>query len=151
MSDITLITAPDLIHNKNYSFLLIQPSNKLKEDINNLFGKAETQPFNVYLFERQYTEVPPLESSNVKEPQYMEQPLDTNWLLDAFAIADCVILDIDNLDSEIGELVSYFISYSKTFWLTNGGKMYYNKLSANRIYDLQKIKEKLGGQFEATK
>ncbi|MGY8868374.1 MAG: hypothetical protein ACKVJK_22440, partial [Methylophagaceae bacterium] len=57
----------------------------------------------------------------------------------------CVILDIDNCPSNIASLASYFIANTNTYWLTNGEQMWYNKISPNRIYNLDSI---VGGTIE---
>jgi len=56
-------------------------------------------------------------------------------------MCDKTIMDLDQCDAQVRELASYIISHSKTYWLTNAVETVYNKLSMNRIYDLQQLKE----------
>ena len=117
MSDINLITPPDKLFNNNKKFLLIYPSNNVKEQFNYLTVDYK-EPIDVYIYE--------------------EDKLDHNidWLLSICRLADSVILDLDNCPPEIKELASYIIANNNTFWLTNSNESYYNKLSVNRIYNL---------------
>lgn len=132
MNDITLVTPPDKLYDTEYSFLLIYPSKIIKEQFQGILQKFD-HPFTVYLYE--------LDENN----QNIE------WLMDMFYKADCVILDIDNSDARVRDLASYFISKTKTFWLTNAGDNVYNTISKNRIFDLDYLETKIGGHFEKTK
>ena len=76
---------------------------------------------------------------------------DPDWLLSLSKQADCVILDVDNCPAEVSSLTAYFIANSNTFWLTNGEQVYYNKISPNRIYNLDNILQKSGDKFEKLK
>ena len=77
---------------------------------------------NVYLFEK--SEVP-----NVP------------WLLDVSQQVDFIILDIDNIAQEYQWLIGYFLSFSKTFYLTSAEQMSYNVINTRRIYDVGQIAE----------
>ncbi len=129
MNKINLITAPDKLYNNDYSFLLIYPSDTVKEQFNNIIEKID-KTFNLYLYEH--------ESDN-------HSP---DWLLSLAREVDCVVLDIDNCPQEINKLASYFIAKSNTFWLTNGEDLFYNKISSNRIYNLDNLVEHIGGTLE---
>lgn len=125
MSDLTVITPPDKIHNNEYSILLINPSNFLKESLQNAIVDVKKH-LNIYLYQQQ---------TNTDDPE---------WLLEIFALCDIVIMDVDNSSPSIRNLTSYFISKNKTYWLTNSGDNVYNLISKNRIYDLDFIKTKIG-------
>lgn len=127
MSDITLITPPDKVYTQEYSFLLIYPSKIIKEQFQTFLANTEV-PFHVYIYE-------------------MEDDHEAEWLLDVFHIADTVIVDIDNCESSIRSLAAYFIARDKTYWLTNGTTNHYNVISKNRIFDLDFLEKKIGGQF----
>jgi hypothetical protein len=127
VNKINLITPPDRLYNNDYSFLLIYPSTAIKEQFNNLISEID-RAFNVYLYE-------------VEDDAH-----DPDWLLGLAKQADCVILDIDNCPSNITVLSSYFIANSNTYWLTNGEQLFYNKISPNRIYNLDSIVH--GGTLE---
>jgi hypothetical protein len=64
---------------------------------------------------------------------------DPDWVLGLSKQADCVILDIDNCPQNITALASYFIANTNTYWLTSGEQLFYNKISSNRIYNLDSI------------
>lgn len=117
MSKINLITPPDKLFTNSQKFLLIYPSNDVKDQFNNLTSSYD-HPIDVYLYEQEKIDH------------------DIDWLLSMTKIADFVILDIDNCPTEIRDLASYIIANQNTFWLTNSNDSYYNKLSINRIYNL---------------
>jgi hypothetical protein len=129
MHKINLITPPDKLFNNNFSFLLIYPSSSVKEQFQNAIATVD-YPFNVYFYETD-----PLSH-------------DPDWLLSMAKIADIVILDIDNSEPEIRNLTSYLIANPNTFWLTKDTKSFYNKLSINKVYNLDFIQKKIGEYFE---
>jgi hypothetical protein len=126
MSELQLITPPDKLFNHNKKFLLIYPSNDIKEQFNYLTLNYD-EPVDVYIYEQDKLEH------------------DIDWLLSVCKLADYVILDIDNCPPEIRELASYIIANNNTFWLTNSNDSYYNKLSVNRIYNLDFLQTKERG------
>lgn len=130
MADINLITAPDRLFNNATSFLLIYPSDATKEQFN-LLLQNNVQPFNVYLYE------------------HLEDTHEIDWLLSTHKIVDYTILDVDNCPAEIRDLVSYFIANPKTYWLTKGEQMFYNKISNKRIYNLDYFTNKIGDYSES--
>ena len=62
-------------------------------------------------------------------------------------MSEVTIIDIDNVPVYAKDLLSYMIAKNKTFWLTKGNNVVYNKLSNNEIKDF-KFLSKLGGNFE---
>lgn len=129
MNKINLITPPDKLFNNDFSFLLIYPSDDIKEQFNNLIQDID-KTFNLYIY----------------EPE--QDNHDPDWLLTLAKTADVVVLDIDNCPSVIGNLSAYFIANSNTYWLTKGEQMFYNKISSNRIYNLDNLVQMIGGTFE---
>ena len=121
---INLITPPDIIYDKTTSILLIHPSKQIKNQLNDVL-KAAQQNINIYLY---------------------EQEEEHDWLLTLHRMCNFVVIDIDNSPSLTRDAISYFISFPNTFWLTNGDNVYYNKISNNRIYNLDWI----GGKLEKT-
>lgn len=128
MSNITIITPPDILHSQEYSILLVHPSVAVKSEFQNLISRFDF-PIHVYV--------------------YNEPIPDIAWLLSAFNVADTVIIDIDNSSSAVRDLVSYFITKDKTFWLTNSGETYYNFISNNRIFSLDFLSKIIGENIEA--
>lgn len=121
---INLITPPDIIYDKTTSILLIHPSKQIKNQLNDVLKDAQ-QNINIYLY---------------------EQEEEHDWLLTLHRMCNFVVIDIDNSPSLTRDAISYFISFPNTFWLTNGDNVYYNKISNNRIYNLDWI----GGKLEKT-
>ena len=125
MTKINVITAPDVLHNKALSFLLIQPSVEVRDQFQNLLAKFE-KPLNIYLYDPQTDD----------ERAY-------DWLLNIANIVDYCIVDVDNLGITERNLASYLISLTNTFYLTNDEVTPYNMLSVNRIYNLDWLYDKL--------
>lgn len=121
MTQISVITPPDKLYNKAHSFVLIYPDDDIKEQLQNLIADWDI-PINVYMYE--------------------EEAID--WLLDVVQSADAVVLNLDNADTQVRDLASYLVSLPNVFWLTKAEISVYNKLSVNRIYNL----DKLGGTVE---
>jgi hypothetical protein len=121
LSKISVITPPDKLYNKAYSFVLIYPNDDIKQQLQNLIADWDCA-INVYLYDEDATD----------------------WLLDIVQSADTVILNLDDSDTEIRNLASYLVSLPNVFWLTKGEISVYNKLSVNRIYNLDTI----GGTVE---
>jgi len=117
MSNLNLITPPDKLFTNNNKFLLIYPSDDVKDQFNSLTLNYD-EPIDVYIYEETKLEH------------------DVDWLLSVCRIVDTVVLDIDNCPTEIRDLASYIIANNNTYWLTNSIESYYNKLSVNRIYNL---------------
>jgi len=74
---INLITPPDKLYNGNLSFLLVSPSDDKKEQFNQM-AKRIGQDLNVYLFDKNETDVPWL----LDVGQEVDQSI--NGLLDTF-------------------------------------------------------------------
>lgn len=125
MTSIQVITAPDILHTRILSFLLIQPSKEVRIQFQNLIQNFEV-PVHVYLYDPQ----------NEEERNYA-------WLLAVSKMVTYTILDVDNLDSIEKNLSSYFISLPNTFYLTKDNFTPYNMLSTNRIYNLDWLYEKI--------
>lgn len=121
---INLITPPDILYNHTTSILLIHPSTETKEQLNDVLKDVE-QDVNIYLYEVEDEE---------------------EWLLNLHRLCDYVIVDIDNCPQYTKSAISYLISFSNTFWLTNGENLYYNNISNKRIWNLDWI----GGKLETS-
>jgi len=131
MNEISLITPPDRLYTDEYSFLLIYPSQTVKEQFQELLADIDV-PVHVYLY----------------EPEENEEP---EWLLDVFQSVNIAIIDIDNCSSLIRDLTGYFLSKDKTFWLTKSEGKLYNIINKHRLYNLDYLKEKIGGTLEKKK
>jgi hypothetical protein len=128
MNSIKLITPPDKLYTQELSFLLVHPNSIIKSDFQDLISKVDI-PIHVYLFEDQTDD-------------------NIDWLFEIFHQVNIVILDVDNCPPKVRDLTSYFITKDKTYWLTNSGENYYNKLSRNRIFTLDALEHIVGGNIE---
>lgn len=122
---INLITAPDKLHTTELSFLLLNPSNSIKEQFNDVI-KSVDRTVNLYLYE----EYP--------ETGYADR--DVEWLLDVIQLVDYIILDIDMI-KDLEWLVGHILSFDKTYYLTEHPKRAYNVLNTHRVFDIKQIAE----------
>ena len=118
---LNLITPPDKLFNNNKSFLLMNPSDIVKEQFNEM-AKQLGENLNVYLFDQ-------------------DEVHDVNWLLDIVNQVGTIILDVDNTRNEYQWLIGYLLSFDKTFYLTKAEEMSYNVINTRRIYDVRQIAE----------
>jgi hypothetical protein len=128
-NSILLITPPDKIHNQNKNILLVHPSSYIKNSTQEFLAESD-EGFNVYIY----------------EPQ-SEEEYNLDWLLDVARFAEIAIIDLDNCDPQTKQIASYLVSLPNVFWLTSSEQNCYNRLSVNRIYDLD-ILNQIGGNFE---
>jgi hypothetical protein len=129
MNKINIITQPDKLFNSNCSILLIYPSNAIKEQMQNFLAAVDL-PFNIYYYEVDENEHNP------------------DWLLSVNKICDFTILDVDNCPPIIRDMASYFISQNNTYWLTKAENVFYNKVSINRVYNLDFLNNITGETIE---
>ena len=122
---INLITQPDKLYNDNRSFLLMNPSDIVKEQFNEM-AKQLGENLNVYLFDQ-------------------DEVHDVNWLLDIVNQVGTIILDVDNTRNEYQWLIGYLLSFDKTYYLTKADQMSYNVINTRRIYDVRQIAEENKG------
>jgi len=125
MTNINVITPPDVLHNQAASFLLIQPTTQIRQQFQKLL-ETFNKPCNVYLYDPQTN----------TERNY-------DWLLNISRIVDYNIIDLDNMSHIEKNLASYLISLPNSFYLTNDEYTPYNIISVNRIYDLDWLHDKL--------
>lgn len=125
MTTINVITPPDVLHNQAISILVMQPSERIRLQIQAIIESFD-KPINIYLY----------------DPAVQEQR-DIAWLLNISKIVDYTILDLDNATVVERNFASYLISLPNVFYLTNDETTPYNLISVNRIYDLDWLKPKL--------
>jgi len=122
---INIITAPDFLHNENPNVLVVCPSYKNKQLLNQALLDIDVG-MNLYLYE--------------------DEP-DLEWLLNATGICDLIFCDVDNVPKNIKVLLGYIISLNKTFYLTNDNLIPYNMLNPNKIDNLDAFISKLRGLY----
>jgi len=127
LGKITLITPPDKLFNMNLSYLLIKPSNHIKQQFQTILSQS-IDDLNIFVFD--------------------EQDTDIGWLLSICQQVDCVIFDIDNSDSITRQFVTFIISQPNAYYITKDDTTPYNLISKNRIYNLDWIVEEIKAQQE---
>jgi len=122
LGKITLITPPDKLFNMNLAYLLIKPSNFIKEQFQTILSKS-LDDLNVFIYDN--------------------DDMDISWLLSIAIQADCVIIDIDNCDPLTQKFVTFILAQPNAYYITSDETTPYRLISKNRIYDLNWIIEKL--------
>lgn len=115
MSDVTIITHPDILYNDCFSILLVCPSQNLRTDLQDILRRIDI-PVNVYLY-----------TGTEDEP---------GWFLNLCKSVDVTILDLDNVDDLTSKFTSHLIAQPNTHYNTEEDKAGYHYLSKNRFYDL---------------
>jgi hypothetical protein len=122
LGKITLITPPDKLFNMNLAYLLIKPSNHVKEQFQTILSKS-IDDLNVFIFDNDDTDI--------------------GWLLSIAMQVDCVIIDVDNCDFITQKFITVILAQPNAYYITSDETTPYNLISKNRIYDLDWIIEKL--------
>ena len=127
--EIAVVTQPDQIYNDSFKILLIYPNSQVKNLLNEYLKTLEKE-VSIYLYEEQFDNHNP------------------EWLMATINQSDFVYYDMDNTPSTVKFLDSYILSKNKTYWLTQGEHLVYNKLSMNKVYNLDFIQQLIGGISE---
>jgi len=127
LGNITLITPPDKLFNLNLSYLLVKPSNHVKEQFQAILSQS-IDDLNVFIYDTEDT--------------------DTGWLLSVAQQADVTIIDIDNCDVITQKFVTFMLAQPNTHYITNDELTPYGLISKNRIYNLDWIVEQMSNQEE---
>lgn len=126
MKEINLITPPDKLYNHNFSILLINPSDDLRNELQHIL-KNSKQHFDIYMYE-----------VNTDNHDY-------KWLLDVHKMVDICILELERMPTDIKTIESYLISFGNTHFFTQSENILYNKISGNRLYTLNQINDLIRG------
>jgi hypothetical protein len=127
LGKITLITPPDKLFNMNLSYLLVKPSNHIKQQFQTILSQS-IDDLNVFIYDTEDMEV--------------------SWLLSIAIQVDCVIIDIDNCDTITQSFVTFMLAQPNAYYITCDDVTPYNLISKNRIYNLDLIVEQLKNQEE---
>ena len=130
MQKINIVTPPDLLFNDSFQLLLLYPSKQIQDELQNKFLATVNMDVNVYVYDK---------------PIQTEEEI--VWMLNVFKQCDTAIIDVDNTSPWARDLLSYMIAKNKTYWLTNSQDSVYNKLSNNKVYNLDFLSE-IGENFE---
>jgi hypothetical protein len=127
LGKITLITPPDKLFNMNMSYLLVKPSNHIKQQFQTILSQS-IDDLNVFIYDT--------------------EDIDTSWLLSVAIQVDCVIVDIDNCDSITQKFVTFMLAQPNAYYITSDEITPYKLISKNRIYNLDWIVEQIQNQEE---
>jgi hypothetical protein len=127
LGKINLITPPDKLFNLAVSYLLVKPSQYVKEQFQTLLSQS-IDDINVFVFDDNETDI--------------------EWLLSVATHVDYVIIDIDNCDPMTKHFVTVMLSQPNSYYMTNDEITPYNLISRNRIYDLEWINKLLQEEEE---
>jgi hypothetical protein len=122
LGKITLITPPDKLFNMSLSYLLVKPSNPVKEQFQTILSHS-IDDINVFIFD--------------------QDDVDIDWLLSVSQQVEVIIIDIDNCDGVTSQFVTYLLAHPNSHYITNDEITPYNLISKNRIYDLNWIVEQI--------
>jgi len=127
LGKITLITPPDKLFNMNLSYLLVKPSNYIKQQFQTILSKS-IDDLNIFMFD--------------------EQETDISWMLSVAQQVDVVIVDIDNCDVITQKFVTFLLAQPNAHYITKDETTPYNLISKNRIWDLDQIVEQFSDNQE---
>jgi hypothetical protein len=127
LGKITLITPPDKLFNMNLSYLLVKPSNYIKQQFQSILSRS-IDDLNVFMFD--------------------EQETDISWMLSVAQQVDIVIVDVDNCDTITQKFVTFLLAQPNTHYITKDETTPYNLISKNRIWDLDQIVEQFSDNEE---
>jgi len=127
LGKITLITPPDKLFNMNMAYLLVKPSNHIKQQFQTILSQS-IDDLNVFIYDT--------------------EDIDTSWLLSVAIQVDCVIIDIDNCDSITQKFVTFMLAQPNAYYITSDEITPYKLISKNRIYNLDWIVEQIENQEE---
>lgn len=125
LGKITVITPPDKLFNSNLSYLLVKPSNYVKEQFQTILSQS-IDDLNIYIFDA--------------------EDHDIGWLLSTAHQVDCIIVDVDNCDNITQKFITLLLTQPSTYYITKDETTPYNLISKNRIYNLDLIVEQLKQQ-----
>lgn len=115
---INLITAPDILFNKSKSLLLIQPNYDIKKGLEE-YLRNDTENINIYV--------------------YNESTYDIKWLLEVSHLVSMIIIDIDNVNNQVYNFISYLLSLPNTWYKTNNTQIPWDLINKNKFFDFQDI------------
>lgn len=127
LGKINLITPPDKLFNDTESYLLVKPSQYVKEQFQTLLSYS-INDINVFILD--------------------ETDHDIEWMLSVSTHVDVIIIDIDNCDPMTRLFVTFMLAQPYAYYLTSDETTPYKLISRNRIYDLEWIKQLNQGEEE---
>jgi hypothetical protein len=111
---IKIVTPPDIIYDKSFKLLVVQPNSHLKLSIED-WALDQDLAISIYFF--------------------TEFDRDINWLLTTAHLSDKIVIDVDNCDDNVSQFLSYLISLPHTYYKCDHMKTPWDLLNKNRFYD----------------
>jgi len=127
LGKINLITPPDRLYNSNVSYLLVQPSAKLKIQLQHNLKQIK-EDVNVYVYDNTESDV--------------------DWLLSVSQTVDFVIIDIDNCDYQTKLFIALMLTQQNSYYITTDEITPWSLISRNRIFNLDWLTEVLNNNDE---
>lgn len=127
LGKITVITPPDKLFNLNLSYLLVKPSNLVKQQFQTILSRC-LDDLNVFIFD--------------------ESETDISWMLSVAQQVDAVIIDVDNCDPVTKSFVTFLLASPNAHYITLDETTPYNLISKNRIWDLEGLVEQFTEEEE---
>jgi len=124
---ITLITPPDKLFNMSLSYLIVKPSNAVKEQFQTILSHM-VEDVNVFMFD--------------------QDDYDIDWLLSVAQQVEVIIIDIDNCDPITKLFVSCLLAHPNSHYITLDDTVPYKLISKNRIYNLDWLAEQIKNAVE---
>jgi len=122
LGKITLITPPDKLFNMNLSYLLIKPSQLIKEQMQSILSRS-IDDINIFIFDQEDTDI--------------------EWMLSVSQQVDRIFIDIDNCDAVTQKFITFLLAQPNANYVTSDETTPYGLISKNRIYNLDQIVEQL--------
>jgi hypothetical protein len=122
LGQITLITPPDKLFNMSLSYLIVKPSNAVKEQFQTILSHM-VEDVNVFMFD--------------------QDDYDIDWLLSVSQQVEVIIIDIDNCDPITKLFVTSLLAHPNSHYITLDDLVPYKLISKNRIYNLDWLAEQI--------
>jgi hypothetical protein len=127
LGNITLITPPDKLFNLNISYLLVKPSNHVKEQFKTILSQS-IDDINVFVYDVEDTDI--------------------GWLLSVAQQVDVTIIDVDHCDPITQKFITFMLAQPNAHYITNDELTPYGLISKNRIYNLDWIVDQITQENE---
>lgn len=119
---INLITAPDILYNKAFSIFLVSPSQDIKKGVEE-YIKTYPNTINIYMYD-----------NSTKDPK---------WLLQVANLVDLVIIDVDIIENDVADYLSYLLSLPKTWYRGLNTNKQWDLISNNKFFEFTEITSKV--------
>jgi hypothetical protein len=120
MDDIKVVTIPDIVFDQSKKILLIQPSNNLKDQLQEYILSIDG-PVSVYY--------------------YMHNDKNLKWLFSVLELVDISIIDIDNCDQHLNHFLGYVLSKPYTYYKADNIASPWDLVNKNRFFDVNEIRK----------